>query len=99
MVSTIFIGLGLKDFLNNEEICFDQAELLGWYTFYSFDVYFQNEIDFDRIYNSTYSATLAFATISPVLRKCYNFSEENEDQWVRLAQRLFNAENLFISLR
>ena len=75
---TIFTGLGLNEFLNNEEICFDQAELLGWYAFYSFDMYFYEEVNWERLYNSTYSATLALGTISPTLRKCYNFSEENE---------------------
>ena len=33
------------------------------------------------------------------MRKCYNFSEENEQQWMFLAERLFNFENLWTAVK
>jgi len=81
VVDAIFRGLGLDSFLNSEEACFDDLELMLWYYYYTYD----GIIVADELYNGTLSLTKAIGTTSPVLRKCYNFSEENEDQWTFLA--------------
>ena len=95
MVNAIFSGLGLDNFLGGEEQCFDDLELMLWYYYYSYN----GIIESDQLYNGTLSFTKALGTFSPVMRKCYNFSEENEQQWMFLAERLFNFENLWTAVK
>ena len=83
--TAILEGLGLDDFLSKEEFCIDQVELIIWYSYYSLEPFTHAEVDLTYLYNATYSFTRAVGTISPVLRKCYVFSESNEEQWVLLA--------------
>lgn len=66
-----------------------------WYYYYSYE----GIIESDQLYNGSLSFTKGLGALSPVLRKCYNFSEENEDQWIILAERLFNFENLWEAVR
>lgn len=99
LMDAIFGGLGFYEFWGNEEYCFDNIEIMLWYYFYSTEIVSSGEFEADKIYNSTYSLTRGIYYISPVLRQCYKFSEENEQQWIMLAQRLFNWQNLFYAVR
>lgn len=55
--------------------------------------------DENQLYMGTVNLLRAIGTISPVLRKCYNFSESNEEKWVELSTRLFNFWNLWEAIR
>jgi CRISPR/Cas system endoribonuclease Cas6 (RAMP superfamily) len=94
-LNAIFRGLGLDDFLGGEEKCVDDLELMIWYYYYSYEGYVMS----DEIYNGTLSFTKGMGTVSPVMRKCYNFSEDNEAQWLILADRLFVRENFWNALK
>lgn len=66
-----------------------------WYYYY---VYY-GAFEMSDFYYTSYNFFLGLAKVSPVLRKCYNFSEENESQWVFLAERLFTFENLWRAVK
>ena len=74
LLNAIFSGLGLDDFLGGEDQCLDDLEVLMWYYYYTYEGLLLS----DEIYNGTLSFSKAMGTISPVMRKCYNFSEDNE---------------------
>jgi hypothetical protein len=74
LINAVFEGLGLNDFLGGEEACFDDLEVMLWYYYYSYEGIFESS----QVYNGTLSLTKALGQASPVLRKCYTFSEENE---------------------
>lgn len=95
LLNALFDGLGLDDFLGGEEACIDDIEVMLWYYYYTYEGIFMSE----ELYNGTLSLTKGLGRISPVVRKCYNFSEDNEAQWVAIADRVFNIENLWVAVR
>ena len=95
LLNALFSGLGLDDFLGGEEKCIDDLEVMLWYYYYTYEGLIMS----DELYNGTLSLTKGIGKISPVVRKCYNFSEDNEAQWVAIADRVFNIENLWVAVR
>lgn len=71
LLNSLFIGFGFNKFLTNEASCFDNVELLLWYSYYAYVGY----VETDRPWNATVSVARAIATMSPMLRGCYVFSE------------------------
>ena len=94
-VDSLFSGLGLNNVLNGQDVCFENIEIMYWYYFYSY----YDLIEAAELYTSTTSFLKGVATISPVLRKCYNFGAGNEAQWIKLADRLFDYENLWAAVK
>ena len=95
-------GLGLVEYFNNEEICVENIQVFMWYMYYSLEWWApppDQNMNLDYWYNATYSFTQMMGSISPVLRKCYTFSADNELQWVLITERIFNIENFLIALR
>lgn len=95
ILNALFDGLGLKEFLGGEEKCFTTLEDFLWYLYYAYNGLYAGS----ELYDGFLNIAKAIGQISPVLRNCYKFSEENEKQWVLLADRLFVFENLFFAFK
>ena len=92
-------GLSMYDFLNNEQECIRQVDLMVSYSYYAVNMWTYLKPDYDYLYNSTYSFTRATGTLSPLLRKCYKFNNDNSKQWFLLGERLLNFNALFLAIR
>jgi len=91
-----FDGMGLSAMLDAEEPCFTQVEKLVWYAYYACYGVSVSPIEW---YEAGVSATNFFGTLSPVARKCYHFSKENDEKWRLLFNRIFKWENLYYALK
>mmetsp|Transcript_8885 Transcript_8885/g.15081 ORF Transcript_8885/g.15081 Transcript_8885/m.15081 type:complete len:110 (+) Transcript_8885:2-331(+) len=72
-ITALFEGLGLTDFLQDEGFCFENIEIMILYFIFSYKKTFEQA----EIYLGFLDFFRGVSSVSPFLRKCYNFSQEN----------------------